>query len=174
MKRNYNSGISEQVDFFIGREVERTPAYGMKTLFVVGLHDVNLIENMLPDTNDPIKHIFFGANHSYNPVVNGDWIEWENMISYFLEKNYWCSLDIPLNAVNEFHDGGLCEYNNFIPQIRIALPYVRLFNYNTTIKIDDKGFNQTNPGVWVHSLHSLMDHKNFTDWSKYNNDEILK
>ena len=39
MKRDYNSGISEDVTFFVGTEIERTPAFGMRTLFVVGTHD---------------------------------------------------------------------------------------------------------------------------------------
>jgi hypothetical protein len=42
------------------------------------------------------------------------------------------------------------------------------------IKIDDRGFKETNPGVWSHSLHSLMDRKCFTDWQQYTNDEIIK
>ena len=95
------------------------------------------------------------------------------MIQYFLEKGYLCSLDIPLSAVEQFNDGGLNEYNNFIPQIRIGLPYIRLWNYNTMIKIDDKDFDATNPGVWCHRLHNLLDTKLFTSWDAYTKDEIL-
>ena len=84
------------------------------------------------------------------------------------------SLDIPINQVEEFHDSGYCEYNNFIPQIRVPIPYIKLWNYNTMLKIDDKDFNATNPGVWSHSLHKLMDRNNFTDWSQYKNDKVLK
>ena len=177
MERDYTSGVRNDVQFFIGQEVEHTPAYGMKTLFVVGLHTTNEIEKLLEDSftsiGEPIKHIFFGANHSYNPVRNGDWHPWEEMIKHFLQKGYWCSLDIPLSAVEEFHDGCLCDYNNFIPQIRVAIPYIKLWNYNTTVKIDDKDFKATNPGVWSHSLHKLMDRDCFTDWSKYGKDLAL-
>ncbi len=37
MKRNYDeaSGVTGTT-LFVGKEIERTPAYGMKTLFVVG------------------------------------------------------------------------------------------------------------------------------------------
>ena len=38
MKRDYTDGVAEQVQLFTGVEVEETPAYGMKTLFVVGIH----------------------------------------------------------------------------------------------------------------------------------------
>ena len=36
MKRLYNTGEAEHIEMFIGVEVEKTPAYGLKTLFVVG------------------------------------------------------------------------------------------------------------------------------------------
>ena len=182
MKRDYTSGISDNVDFFIGNEVEHTPAFGMRTLFVTGIHNEQVIEhllgdeNALLDTSKHINHIFFGANHSFNPKHNDyeGWKQWEDMITYFLDQDYLCSLDIPLSAVEEFNDGGLNDYANFIPQIRVPIPYVKLWNYNTMLKIDDKDFKATNPGVWSHSLHTLMDRSKFTDWSQYKNDIILK
>jgi hypothetical protein len=178
MKRDYEQGQSDDAVFFFGKEVEHTPVYGKKTLFVVGVQSVESIEKMLSDPflsmGETVEHIFFGANHSFKPQGYESWKAWEDMITYFLTKNYWCSLDIPMTAVNEFHDGGLCDFTNFIPQIRVPIPYVRLWNYNTMIKIDDIGFNQTNPGVWTHSLHTLMDPDKFTNWSKYKNDKVIK
>jgi hypothetical protein len=172
MKRDYDTGTNEKVIFFVGTEIEHTPAYGLKTLFVVGVQPVENIALNLQGC----EHIFFGANHSFNPSVNDydGWKAWEDMIEFFLEKGYLCSLDIPLSAVEEFHDGGLNEHSNFIPQIRVPIPYIKLWNYNTMLKIDDKDFKATNPGVWSHSLHTLMDRKNFTDWSQYKNDKIIK
>lgn len=171
MKRNYSSGTKDDVIFFIGKEVEHTPAYGMKTLFVTGIQLIETIEGLV---EKDISHIFFGANHSFNPQTPEEHQLWEDMIFYFLEEGYLCSLDIPFNQIEEFHESGYCEYNNFIPQIRVPIPYIKLWNYNTMIKIDDKDFKATNPGVWSHSLHSLMDRSKFTDWSQYNNDEIVK
>jgi hypothetical protein len=173
MKRDYSDGVKDNVIFFVGKEIEHTPAYGMVTLFVTGVQHVEEIEHHVKFNPDGIEHIFFGANHSFKPQNALDWQRWEGMIQYFLDKGVLCSLDIPMSAVEEFHDGGLCDYDNFIPQIRVPIPYVRLWNYNTMIKIDDKDFKATNPGVWSHSLHSLMDRKNFTDWSKYNGDKAL-
>ena len=170
MKRDYTSGISEDVVFFMGKEVEHTPAFGLLTLFVTG---VQSIEDVASNLNGA-EHIFFGANHSFNPQDNLDWQRWESMITYFLEKDYLCSLDIPLSAVEEFNDGGLNDYLNFSPQIRVPIPYVKLWNYNTMLKIDDKDFKATNPGVWSHSLHTLMDRSKFTDWAQYKNDEVIK
>lgn len=170
MNRDYTSGTANDVVFFIGNEVEHTPAYGMRTLFVTGVQDKYVIASKL----DGCQHIFFGANHSYNPSTPEEHSAWEDMIRFFLDKDYLCSLDIPMSQVEEFHDGGLCERDNFIPQIRVPIPYIRLWNYNTMLKIDDKDFKATNPGVWSHSLHTLMDRSKFTDWAQYKNDEIIK
>ena len=73
-----------------------------------------------------------------------------------------------------FHESVLVEYDNFIPQIRVPLPYIKMWNYNTMIKLDDKDFDATNPGVWCHSLHDLMDREKFTDWTKYGLDKVVK
>ena len=171
MKRDYTDGVADDVIFFIGNEVEHTPAYGLRTLFVTGVQPVDAIALNLQGC----EHIFFGANHSFNPSFNDydGWKAWEDMIEYFLQKGYLCSLDIPLSAVEEFHDGGLNEHLNFIPQIRVPIPYVKLWNYNTMLKIDDKDFKATNPGVWSHSLHTLMDRSKFTDWNQYKQDKAL-
>ena len=164
------TGHDNSVKFFTGTEVEHTPALGKKTLFVVGVQSVDHIASNLENC----EHIFFGANHSFDPQDNLDWARWEGMVGHFLEKGYLCSLDIPITAVNQFNDSGLCEYRNFIPQIRVSIPYTKLWNYNTMLKIDDVDFDATNPGVWCHSLHSLMSRETFTDWDQYNKDEVVK
>jgi hypothetical protein len=169
MKRDYTDGVKDNVVFFIGNEVEHTPAFGMRTLFVTGVQSREDIAANLQGC----EHIFFGANHSYNPTDNLEHQRWESMIRCFLDLGYLCSLDIPLNQVEEFNDSGLCESDNFIPQIRVPIPYIKLWNYNTMLKIDDKDFKATNPGVWSHSLHTLMDRSKFTDWAQYKNDEAL-
>jgi hypothetical protein len=58
--------------------------------------------------------------------------------------------------------------------ISVKLPSLQLLGYNATIKLDDKDFAATNPGVWCHQLHDLKDRKVFTDWSKYTKDEVIK
>jgi hypothetical protein len=174
MNRDYTTGTADDVVFFVGTEVEHTPAYGMVTLFVTGVQNIEDIEHHAVRNPAEIEHIFFGANHSFNPYGYDEHKQWEDMITYFLDKGYLCSLDIPINQVEEFHDGGLCERNNFIPQIRVPIPYIKLWNYNTMLKIDDKDFKATNPGVWSHSLHKLMDRSVFTDWAQYKDDKVIK
>jgi hypothetical protein len=180
MKRDYETGTADNITFFVGDEVEKTPAYGMRTLFVTGVQSWEDIEKCLHDERGSIKHIFFGANHSFNPAsVPQDelydyCLRWDNMIKIFLDEGYWCSLDIPVNGCEAVLEGPLVERDNFIPQIRVPLPYTKLWNYNTMVKIDDVDFKATNPGVWCHSLHDLMDREKFTDWSKYGLDKVIK
>ena len=175
MERKYKDGTKKDITFFIGTEIEKTPAYGLKTLFVVGLQS---IENVKEHLHADISHIFFGANHSFDPASQSHdadyYREWDSMITYFLEKGYKCSLDIPLNAAEYFLESTCVESNNFIPQIRVTIPYIEQWNYNTMLKIDDKGFDKSNPGIWTHSLHDLMDRKKFTDWKDYGLDKVLK
>jgi hypothetical protein len=163
----------ESVDFFTGAEVEHTPAFGKPTLFVVGYHIQEEIEQALLRYPRDIDHIFFGANDSYRLSSVDDLQAWENTIMTFLDRGYWCSLDIPFQYVEQFNEGGLCERDRFIPIIKVPIPYIRLWNYNTCVKIDDQDFASTNPGVWVHELRELMDRKNFTDWQQYSKDEVI-
>jgi len=157
-------------DFFYGREVETTPAWGQETLFVVGYHTQEEIEQHLrPD----IQHIFFGANDSYHPKHGDDHTRWENVIATFLDRGLWCSLDIPFQYVEQFHEGGLCERDRFIPIIKVPIPYIKLWNYNTCVKIDDRDFAATNPGVWVHQLHDLQARDRFTSWYAYEKDQVV-
>ena len=174
MKRDYTSGVSDSVTFFTGIEIEHTPAHNLKTLFVVGVHDEQTVINLAK--NNDCKHIYFGANQSFktNGVNDADgWRPWEEMIKGCLDEGYWCTLDFDVSETEGIHESGLCEYRRFIPQISVKLPYISLLNYNTTIKIDDKDFDATNPGVWCVPLGAVTQKKYFTNWDLYTNDEII-
>jgi hypothetical protein len=173
----------DNVNFFVGTEVEHSPAYGMKTLFVVGVHDSQTIMDIVnesktyADQTKHITHIYFGANQSFpNLAANnsGEWNRWENMIGACLMYGIWCTLDLDVGSAEGILEGSLVDHDRFIPMISVKLPYAKLYNYNTTIKIDDKDFAATNPGVWCHSLHELKNRAVFTDWSKYSQDEVIK
>jgi hypothetical protein len=175
MKRNYQSGIANDITFFVGTEIEKTPAYGMKTLFVVGVHDDQIITTMAK--NNDCTHIYFGANQSFKTDGVNDaqnWRMWEDMIYVCLEEGYWCTLDLDVSEVEGLLESGLVEKQQFIPQISVKLPYLQQLGYNATIKIDDKDFKATNPGVWCHNLHDLLGRDKFTSWDQYGKDEIIK
>jgi len=183
MKREYTSGTSEDVTFFIGTEIEHTPAFGMRTLFVVGVHDPKTILHIANDTqalldeSKRIKHIYFGANQSFktNGVNDVDnWRPWEYMIQDCLDAGYWCTLDFDVSEHEGVLESGLTEHRRFIPQISVKLPYLSQLGYNATIKIDDKDFEATNPGVWCVPIGAITQRKYFTNWDEYTNDEIIK
>ena len=164
------------VSFFVGTEVEHTPAVGLRTLFVVGLQDPEIVWQEFH--NNDCEHIYFGANQSFPAldVNDGDaWREWEYMIRFCLEKlpNY-CTLDLDHAQAEGLLESSLVEFHNFIPMLSVKLPYIRQFGYNATLKIDDKDFAATNPGVWCYNLHDLQNRSVFTDWSKYTKDEVIQ
>jgi len=173
----------DDVRFFLGREVEHTPAFGMQTLFVVGLQTIADIRariteaNDFTDSNRHIQHVYFGANQSFPYLVYNDadgWSAWEEMIMPFLEDGYWCTLDLDVNSMLGLTDGTLVEQDRFIPMISVKLPYIRALGYNAVLKLDDTDFQHSNPGVWCHNVHDLLNRDKFTDWSKYTKDEIVK
>ena len=176
MKRDYITGTAEEITFFTGVEIERTPAYGMKTLFVVGVQDPYSVMELAGENY--CTHIYFGANQSFDAKGNTNdgeyWKPWENMIYVCLEAGYWCTLDLDVKDVEGLLESGLTEKRRFIPQISVKLPYLQQLGYNATIKLDDVDFNATNPGVWCHRLHNLLDETKFTNWDQYGKDEIIK
>ena len=78
--------------------------------------------------------IYFGANHSFNPKWSDEWTQWENLISTFLIRGFWCTLDFDVQYAESLLESNLIEYNCFIPMVSVRLPYIRQFNYNTVIK----------------------------------------
>jgi hypothetical protein len=184
MERNYTDGVKNNVTFFVGNEVEHTPAFGMRTLFVVGVHDAKTIIDIIEkdftswkDESKNVKHIYFGANQSFKTGGVNDyteWNKWENMIKACIDAGYWCTLDIDVSEIEGLVESGLSEYRRFIPMISVKVPYLEQLNYNATIKIDDKGFEASNPGVWCHSVHALTNRETFTSWDKYTQDIIIR
>jgi len=172
MKRDYNSGVASDVTMFVGTEVEKTPMYGEVTLFVTGIKSVSEINGVA--ALHRIQHIYCGANHSFHPEKDSDWHEWDEMVQGLLDLGYWVSLDMDVKYAEGSHESGWSESNKFIPIISVKLAYLSLFNYNTIVKIDDKDFNATNPGVWSWPLNELLDRSKFTRWDAYKDDEIIK
>ncbi len=172
-------GYTDETKFFVGTEVEHTPAYGQKTLFVIGLQ--NYKEILKRALNNSCGHIYLGANQSFRPNVGvaqdvrneDNWRDWNFIIDSLLKENIWVTLDYDIDHHEEVLEEGWGESNTFIPMISVKLPYINQLNYNACIKLDDKDFKASNPGVWVHSVQDLQKRKVFTDWTKYTKDEII-
>ena len=161
----------EDVKFFIGTEVEHSPAHGQKTLFVVGYQPKE--EILARALNSGCPHIYLGANQSFNPPTEKDWNGWDELVTGLLKDDIWVTIDFDVSLAEKVLECGWTEYSTFIPMISVKLPYINQFNYNATLKIDDKDFKATNPGVWCHSLHELMDRGKFTEWKDYGLDKSI-
>ena len=175
MKRDYTDGVKEDITYFIGVEIERTPAFGMNTMFVVGVQRTEEIIALAKEKE--CKHIYFGANQSFPKLAtdNADaWRPWERMINTCLEAGLWCTLDFDVSVVSGVLEMPVIGHRRFIPQISVKLPYLTQLGYNATIKLDDLDFDHSNPGVWCHRLRDLTTTESFTDWDQYGKDEIIR
>jgi len=169
-----NTKERQAVKFFTGYEVEHTVCYGMKTLFVVGVQPTEEILSLASEHG--VDQIYFGTSQSFPSISANNarvWSEWETMIKECLDNDYWCTLDLDVAQAEGLLEGGLIEYQRFVPMISVKLPYINQFNYNTTIKLDDRTWGATNPGVWTHHLHKLMNKENYTYWDQYTKDTEL-
>jgi hypothetical protein len=171
-----NTGERQDIVYFTGIEVEHTAAYGMFTLFVVGTPPLaEILEKaaIASASMNKVEQIYFGTSQSFDPKTFEDWSRWNELIKGCLDAGYWVTLDFDVKYAESIHEEGWNEYNRFIPMISVKLPYIGLYNYNATVKIDDRTWGATNPGVWTHPLHSLMDRKCYTHWDQYESDKPI-
>jgi len=170
-----NTEERQNVVYFTGYEVEHTVCYGMKTLFVVGTPP---LEEILQQANRDveIKHIYFGTSQSFNPAHISDpncyesYRAWDQIIEGCLMADYWVTLDFDIKHIEGVLEGSWNDYPRFVPMISCKLPYIKLLNYNATLKLDDRTWGDTNPGVWTHHLQSLMGKDKYTFWDQYTQD----
>jgi hypothetical protein len=172
----------QAVTYFTGYEVEHTICYNMFTLFVVGappLEDILRIagdtQSML-DESKRIKHIYFGTSQSFNPksMTQEEYAPWDNVILGCLQRDYWVTLDFDVKHAEGVLESGYNEYQKFVSMISVKLPYINQFNYNTTVKLDDRTWGATNPGVWTHQLSDLIPKDKYTYWDQYTQDTVVK
>jgi hypothetical protein len=169
MQRTYTQGTSTSAAFFVGTEIEQTAYFGHKTLFIVGVQSIDQIQT-LADQNS-VTHLFFGANHSFQPNTSIEAERRTKIIKHFLDLGWACSLDVLPQHLEYCTE--LFGYQNFCGQIRVPIPNVLKLNTKTMLKIDDVDFNATNPGIWTHRIVDLVKDEVFTDWAQYTNDQIV-
>src|ERR1035437_4873094 len=167
----------KDVTMFVGGEVEKTPAFGKKTLFVVGFQDTATIENHAKEHKTP--HIFLGANHSFDAKYDTAHFAktWDQQITYLLDKGYWVTLDYPAHqheTVLKMLNPGIWQSRIFVPLLSVRIPHVETSSPNLTVKIDDVDFKATNPGVWCMHFHEVTDSNRFTDWNEYATDVVIQ
>ena len=126
----------QEVDYFIGTEVENTAMKGEKTLFVVGIKDpleiYKIIETV--EVAEGIRHIYLGTSQCFTPETQEDWDAWDKFIVDLLKAKLWVTLDFGVEYADTIHEYCWSDYDNFIPMISVKLPYIKQFNYNATLK----------------------------------------
>jgi hypothetical protein len=168
-----NTEERQDVVYFTGYEVEHTICHGMKTLFVVGTPS---LEGIFDKANDnDCTHIYFGTSQSFNPtaISHEEYKAWDEVILGCLKADYWVTLDFGVEHIEGILESAYNEYPRFVPMISVKLPYINQLNYNATLKLDDRTWGATNPGVWTHHLQSLMSKDKYTHWDQYTQDTTL-
>jgi hypothetical protein len=165
-----NTEERQDVVYFTGYEVEHTICYGMFTLFVVGTPPIEEILTKAKEAD--VKHIYFGTSQSFNPtaISHEEYKVWDEVIIGCLKADYWVSLDFGVEHIEGVLESAYNEYPRFVPMISVKLPYINQLNYNATLKLDDRTWGATNPGVWTHHLQSLMSKDKYTHWDQYTRD----
>lgn len=174
MQRDYDNGINSSVDYFTGKEVEKTRFYGQETLFVAKF-PLNYSE-IVSKTNKETTHIFIGANYTLNQFNGIDFF----VVIRLLNDGY----NITFDGTNEevtwilFHINKQWKHQDKLCGIiQLRIPNVVDFPGNSLyIKIceDIPSMQEvTNKGVWVQSLDEITTDKNLTLWQEYKQDKIV-
>jgi hypothetical protein len=137
-------------------------------LFVSGLQ--NPAEILVLSKQNNAKHIHFGTDQSFNPRSIDELKQWNLMIISLLKQNYWCTLEFDNKFIEDIQECEMITFRKFIAKISVKLPNLQKLNYNSILKIDDKEFEFSNPGIWTHRLHDLQDYGKFVDWDQYKGD----
>ena len=113
------------------------------------------------------------ANQSFviDGITEDEHEAWQKMVDELLHSGFWVTLDYDVKFHEEVLENGWNEHDQFISMISVKLPYVNQLNYNACIKIDDKDFKATNPGVWVSYVQQHLDRDKFTGWERYKDDK---
>lgn len=162
------------VVYFVGPEVEYTKMHGVTTLFKVGDRPLDEILEYVAmaeeQTGEKIRHIYFTANHSLPEIKN-----W-SVLHRLLTLGYYVTVDGFAEDIRKI-DGTL-PYENELFIAIIGVPILQAEQKsNVYIKIDIEEFGEGNPGVWLIPLKNIIkyqDSANFTPWSEYKKDVILK
>lgn len=168
MKRPYKDGTHDDVVYYTGVNVERTLAFGHKTLFLNEPRPAQVVIDIAKDRE--CTHIYIGANGTFKPKSNDEWSAYDVLVEEVTAAGFLVTMEHNLTQSAWFLDACYADNNMVIPVISVEIPYISQYGNNSCIKITDKSFGETNPGVWVHSYNDITKTDAFTHWSKYNED----
>lgn len=167
---------TRKVVFFVGIEQERTPAQGLKTLFVVGAPPAHDIVALAVERR--VQHVFLGANHARNERIerfDPAALDWPRLIDELLSRN----LRVTVEYLPAHHDWAMQHLRpffqrpGFCAQIAIALPDDTVDGSRLAVKIDNLAGAQASRGVWVWPLAMLRAEHRHTPFMDSPNDEVV-
>ena len=103
--------------FFVGVEVERTPLFGMTTLFVIDKQNPKEILQRCLDRN--IQHVYLGCGYTFAPETEEDWKDWDHIIQELFKADVWVTLDFNAKYCEDVLEFGWDENNKFVAMISV-------------------------------------------------------
>lgn len=169
MIRDYTTGVSQGVDMFVGAEVEHSPFYGTKTLFVAN-PNITVSEIVANANALDAEHIYLAANQSFDIDLLHSY---KDDILSLTSAGFKVTIDIDSRHYEDFVDLDI-ESDLFCLMVSVKLPNIKKFK-NLTVKLDDADFNLSNDGVWAAPVTVLLSKlkNNFTSWDRYSKDQII-
>jgi len=169
MKRQFED--KKDVVYYTGINVERTLAYGKQTLFLNEFRAAKMVMDIAADRE--CEHIYIGANGTFRPKNNEDWSLYEVLVEGLTAGGYLVTMEHNLTQSAWFLDSCFADNNMVIPVLTVEIPYIAQYGNNSALKITDKSFGETNPGVWVHSYNDITKTDAFTHWNDYKDDKAI-
>lgn len=169
MKRQFEN--KKDVVYYVGENVEKTLAYGHRTLFLNEYRPPQMCIDIAKDRS--CTHIYIGANGTFKPKNNEEWAEYDVFVEAVTAAGFLVTMEHNLTQSAWFLDSCFADNIMVIPVLSVEIPYISQYGNQACIKITDKSFGETNPGVWVHSYNDITKTDAFTHWSKYNKDQAV-
>lgn len=159
---------SDTVVYAVGSEVEHSPVFSMKTLFVNGIRNVSQMVEFAKEHG--CKHICLGAYNSFQKSK-----KWNDVIRELLETGIYVSFHYHADAhefLLETLDTVVWGHPYFIPVIVVNLPHVLDLSKNLMLKINDED-RGSNLGVWSSPMREVLDSNRFASWADFENRETV-
>ena len=158
----------DRPDYIIGPEVERTAAYGKKTLIVNQFKDINTIQAIAEQFK--CRHIYLEVTYALNHSRNQAQVlkRYRQLAQHFLKQDYTVTVDIPNELASRYAD--LTKDKNFVMNVAIQIPDMHKLGDRVSMKFVGGADWNKSGGVYVADFDAIRTKKNFTPWSKYNKD----
>lgn len=170
MDRTYqNQDKKDDKGLFVGIEVENVKTKGQRTLFVsTPVFKTEEVVRAALDNN--CEAVYFGANHVYHNFISP---LMAFKISEFVRD--YPELEVVVETTPEQLNvlESRMELDKIHLILSITVPNLKKFK-NLYIKLDDRGFNATNAGVWTVPVRTITDLDGvFTSWAEYEGDTLV-